>query len=79
MTTALENAKALYLHGIRHGHPREVVAAYIGARYTQHSTGVEAEMAVMDLFRVADGRIVEHWDVMEPVPPADELVNGGKF
>lgn len=37
------------------------------------------EMAVMDLFRVADGRIVEHWDVMEPVPPADELVNAGKF
>lgn len=38
-----------------------------------------AEMAVMDLFRVADGRIVEHWDVMEPVPAADELVNSGKF
>ena len=38
-----------------------------------------AEMAVMDLFRVADGRIVEHWDVMEPVPADDELVNSGKF
>lgn len=37
------------------------------------------EMAVMDLFRVADGRIVEHWDVMEPVPAVDELVNSGKF
>jgi predicted SnoaL-like aldol condensation-catalyzing enzyme len=38
-----------------------------------------AEMAVMDLFRVADGRIAEHWDVMEPVPADDELVNSGKF
>ena len=37
------------------------------------------EMAVIDLFRVADGRLVEHWDVLEPVPPADELVNSGKF
>jgi predicted SnoaL-like aldol condensation-catalyzing enzyme len=37
------------------------------------------ETAVMDLFRVADGRIVEQWNAREPVPPADELVNSGKF
>jgi len=24
--------------------------------------------AVVDIFRIADGRIVEHWDVKEPVP-----------
>jgi predicted SnoaL-like aldol condensation-catalyzing enzyme len=37
------------------------------------------EMAAIDLFRVSGGKIVEHWDVMEPVPAEDELVNSGKF
>jgi len=39
----------------------------------------EARFEKADLFRVADGRIVEQWNAKEPVPPADELVNGGKF
>jgi len=36
-------------------------------------------MAVIDLFRVADGLIVEHWDVMEEILPKDQWVNSGKF
>lgn len=37
------------------------------------------EMAVIDLFRVDNGLIVEHWDVMEEIPPEDQRVNTGKF
>ncbi|WP_462248691.1 nuclear transport factor 2 family protein [Ekhidna sp.] len=35
-----ENAKNLYLEGIRDGNPRVAVTKYTGERYTQHSTGV---------------------------------------
>lgn len=35
-----------------------------------HSTnGAEDRgQAVIDIFRVTDGKIVEHWDVIQPVP-----------
>lgn len=33
----------------------------------------------VDLFRIADGKIVEHWDNSEPVPPQEEWANSGKF
>jgi predicted SnoaL-like aldol condensation-catalyzing enzyme len=33
-----------------------------------------------DLFRVAEGKIVEHWDTVDPVPPRSDWVNdNGKF
>ena len=32
--------------------------------------------AVVDIFRVEDGRIVEHWDVMQTVPPESANDNG---
>ena len=32
--------------------------------------GDESGGAVMDLYRVAGGRIVEHWDVIQPFPAA---------
>ncbi len=40
MSLKLDNAKALYLEGIRDGNARRAVEAYTGDRYTQHSTGV---------------------------------------
>ncbi len=40
MSDKLNNAKALYLEGIRDGNARAAITKYTGDRYTQHSTGV---------------------------------------
>lgn len=40
MSNKLANAKGLYEEGINQGHAKEALDKYIGARYTQHSTGV---------------------------------------
>lgn len=37
-------------------------------------------VAYYDLFRVEDGKIVEHWDIIETIPPIEEWQNSnGKF
>ena len=36
--------------------------------------------AFFDLFRIADGKIVEHWDTISPIPPREQWQNAnGKF
>jgi predicted SnoaL-like aldol condensation-catalyzing enzyme len=35
--------------------------------------------AQVDLFWLENGKVVEHWDAAEPVPPPEEWVNSGKF
>lgn len=40
---------------------------------------VDQDLCQVDLFRVDGGKIVEHWDNSEPVPPKDEWANTGKF
>lgn len=44
--------------------------------YLMTPPGDERGVAVVDIWRLVDGRIVEHWDVVQPVPPADETPNG---
>jgi predicted SnoaL-like aldol condensation-catalyzing enzyme len=38
-----------------------------------HVATPQGDLATVDLFRVADGEIVEHWDVVQPVP--DEVLH----
>ncbi len=33
-------------------------------------------LAVVDLWRVEDGKIIEHWDVEQPVPEPERVPNG---
>jgi predicted SnoaL-like aldol condensation-catalyzing enzyme len=33
-------------------------------------------MVAIDIFRVANGKVAEHWDVMQEEVPAAEAVNG---
>jgi predicted SnoaL-like aldol condensation-catalyzing enzyme len=36
-------------------------------------------LAQVDIVRLEDGKIVEHWDNLEYIPPRSEWVNSGKF
>lgn len=44
----------------------DMVALHSFLRFTKDERG----HAVVDIFRVVDGKIAEHWDVIQPVPEA---------
>ena len=47
---------------------------------TTEGAETEAPTSFYDLYRLADGRIVEHWDVIERIAPRDQWRNNnGKF
>ena len=47
--------------------------------FTEGTLGGE-QASFYDLFRIAGGKIVEHWDTVEEVPPKSEWQNdNGKF
>jgi len=121
MSQKTENAKKLYLEGIRDGKVREAVTKYTGDRYTQHSAGVadgiegfvaffepfikrspvrdiqvvrafedgqfvfvhvyqninngQAKWVTADIFNTDDNdKIIEHWDVIQAYE--EETVSG---
>ena len=124
MSQALDNARALYMEGIRDGNPRAAVEKYTGERYTQHSTGVpdgkegfieffedflertpdreieilrawedgrylflsalqilnggEARWVTADIFDTdSEGRMIEHWDIIQEF--ATETASGSSM
>lgn len=70
LSRKIDNARNLYLEGIRDGKPREAVTRYTGARYTQHSTGVrdgvEGFVAFFEPFIARNGGVTA--DFMTPLP-----------
>lgn len=49
---------------------------YAVVHYRMVEAGDVRGKAVIDVWRLVDGRIVEHWDVVQPVPEADQLPHG---
>jgi predicted SnoaL-like aldol condensation-catalyzing enzyme len=44
-----------------------------------HQVWNSIDYAAFDIFRLENGKIVEHWDNVETLPPSEDLVNSGKF
>ena len=50
----------------------DLVAVHYLTKFKPEDRG----LAVVDIFRVANGKIVEHWDVVQPVPEKSANTNG---
>jgi predicted SnoaL-like aldol condensation-catalyzing enzyme len=57
---------------------RRVIAGddYVVMHYRMSTPEDERGVAVVDIWRLVDGQIVEHWDVVQPVPAAEQVPNG---
>jgi predicted SnoaL-like aldol condensation-catalyzing enzyme len=57
---------------------RRVIAddEYVVVHYRMSSDVSGNDDAVVDMWRIEDGLIVEHWDVVQPVPPIEDIPNG---
>jgi predicted SnoaL-like aldol condensation-catalyzing enzyme len=62
-------------------HVPEVIRCFVDGDYVflhvqVHMEPYEPDIAVMDIFRIEDGRLAEHWDVDQPVPTEMMHSNG---
>jgi len=77
---------------IKHGEEsveKGIVATYVQAHrilvqgnfaaVLSHTTQNDDDWCFVDIFRIRDGKIVEHWDVQEKILPQDQWNNSGKF
>ena len=75
-------------------HLKEVMSSGMAAKYIKihhligqgnfvvvysHTQVAGEDWAFFDIFRVKDGKIVEHWDVQEKILPKEQWGNSGKF
>ncbi|MEV5832437.1 nuclear transport factor 2 family protein [Nocardia sp. NPDC052112] len=51
-------------------------AEYAVVHYHMITSEDARGVAVVDIWRLVDGVITEHWDVVQPVPDADQLPHG---
>jgi predicted SnoaL-like aldol condensation-catalyzing enzyme len=49
---------------------------FVVVHYRMVTPGDERGTAVIDIWRLTDGRIAEHWDVVQPVPEPSATPNG---
>ncbi|HEY3682601.1 MAG TPA: nuclear transport factor 2 family protein [Streptosporangiaceae bacterium] len=49
---------------------------YVTVHYQMTEPGDERGAAVVDIWRVDEGLITEHWDVVQPVPEESRVPNG---
>jgi predicted SnoaL-like aldol condensation-catalyzing enzyme len=62
-------------------HEPEVIRSFVDGDYVilhvrVHMEPFDRDIAVMDIFRVEDGLLAEHWDVDQPVPLEMKHPNG---
>jgi predicted SnoaL-like aldol condensation-catalyzing enzyme len=49
---------------------------YVVMHYHMSTSDDERGVAVVDVWRLVDGQITEHWDVVQPVPEAAQIPHG---
>ena len=62
----------------QHGDIKQIIAEGDLVALHVHSTRGDgtAGRAIVDIFRVASGKVVEHWDVIQDIPEKSANVNG---